>query len=198
MESRHSGAGAVMKKTVALLVVSLFGIVMPVTGQSSPDPGNPDVVSMDSIQVQPGEKFVMSVKVLADDTTLHNDKKWVGVGSFCIPLKYDAKALKIDSVNFLGTVSEWDERFTNPKIDTGFISFGGIHNIAGKDNPVFLSPTQPTEIVRIFGRVDKNTKPGEYGFELTIDPIQRDAYLGSIDGVNGWKPKFNLGKIIVK
>jgi hypothetical protein len=187
-----------MKRIIILLVISLLGIVVAATAQSAPDPGKPDVISMDSLAVKPGQNFVMSIKVMADDTTLHSGKNWVGVGSFCIPLKYDSKALKIDSVTFVGIIAEWDEQFTNQKIDTGFISFAGIHNIAGKDNPVFISPDKPQEIVKIFGRAQENAQPGTYSFEVTIDPIQKNAYLGSIDGVNGWKPKFIPGKILVK
>lgn len=187
-----------MKKTAVLLIVALLGFVMPVIAQSSPDPGQPDIVSMDSLQAKPGEKFVMSIKITADDTTLYSEKRFVGVGSFCLPVKYDPSVLKIDSVNFVGTVAEWDERFTNQKIDTGFISLVGIHNIAGKDNPVFHSPNTPKEIARIYGRVEAKATAGAYSFDLTIDPIQKDAYLGSIDGVNGWKPKFVPGKVVVK
>ncbi|OGC95197.1 MAG: hypothetical protein A2W25_01975 [candidate division Zixibacteria bacterium RBG_16_53_22] len=187
-----------MKKTILLSVIALVGIVIAAIAQSAPDPGKPDIISMDSLSVKPGQDFVMSIKVLADDTTLHGGKKWVGVGSFCIPIRYDARALKLDSASFEGTIAEWDESFTNQKIDTGFISFAGIHNIAGNDNPVFISPDKPQEIVRIFGRVKKDARPGIYTFELTIDPIQKNAYLGSIDGVNGWKPSFIPGKIVIK
>jgi hypothetical protein len=187
-----------MKKIIVLLAIFLMGITLPVVGQSAPDPGKPDVVSLDSISVRPGQEFIMSIKITADDTTFQGNQKWVGVGSFCIPLKYDSRALRIDSVNFVGVIADWDERFANQKIDTGFISFAGIFNIGGKENPVFISPDGPQEVVRIFGRVLKEARPGTYGFELTIDPIQKDIYLGSIDGVNGWKPKFMPGKIAVK
>jgi hypothetical protein len=101
-------------------------------------------------------------------------------------------------VRFVGTIARWDEKFTNLRIDTGFVSFAGIHNIAGADNPVFHSPVKPEEVVKLFGTVKKEAKPGVYIFETTIDPIQKDAYLGSLDGLRGWRPQFKLGKVVVK
>jgi hypothetical protein len=164
---------------------------------SASDPGKPDLIIMDSIQVKPGGSAVMSVKVIADDSTFYNKKNWLGVGSFCLPLKYDKKALIVDSTKFAGVVSEWDEKFTNARIDTGFVSFAGIYNIAGADNPVVFSPEKQHEFIQIFVRVDKAAKPGTYLFELTSDPIQDEAYLGSIDGYNSWKPGFVAGKVVV-
>jgi hypothetical protein len=180
------------------MTICLFGLAFSAIAQSSPDPGRPDLVILDSVAVEPGKPFTLSLKVQADDTTFSSEMKWAGVGSFCLPLKYNSKALKIDSVKFTGTVAQWDERFTNAKFDTGFISFAGIHNIAGKDNPVLLSPDKPEEIAKIFGSVHQDAKPGVYHFELTIDPIQKEAYLGSIDGMNGWKPKFIPGTVVVE
>jgi len=180
------------------MALIIFGSVMPVVGQSAPDPGRPDIISMDSLMLKPGQGFIMNLKIMADDTTFRSDQKWAGVGSFCLPLKYDAKALKLDSVKFVGAIAKWDEKFANKKIDTGFVSFAGIHNVGGDDNPVFLSPDSPTEAIKIFGHVLKDAKPGTYTFEFTIDPIQKSPYLGSIDGVNGWKPKLIPGKIVVE
>ncbi len=187
-----------MKNLTTLLIISFLGSFISVTAQSSPDPGKPDTVAMDSVSAGPGQTFALSLWIQADDSTFRVEKFWVGVGSFCIPIKYDRTAIRIDSVKYIGTIAEWDEKFTNAKIDTGFISFAGLHNIAGKENPVFLSPDKPQEVVRMFGSVLKGAKPGLYSFEMTIDPIQKDPYLGSVDGVNGWRPQFRPGKVLVK
>jgi hypothetical protein len=187
-----------MKRITLSIIVLLLSITAISLAQNSKDPGKPDQVFFDSITVKAESSFIMPVMVFADDTTTYNEKKWPGVGSFCIPLKYDSKSLKIDSVKFVGTIAEWDERFTNPKIDTGFVSFAGLHNIGGKENPVFLTTEGPQEIARIFGSIRKEAKSGVYLLELTIDPIQREMYLGSIDGVHGWKPDFRPGKVVVE
>jgi hypothetical protein len=173
-----------------LLLVSLAAIAA--------DPGKHDFVLMDSIRVKPGDSGIMTIRVQSDDTTTYNGKNWVGVGSFCLPIKYNRSVIKLDSVKFTGSVKEWDEKFTNPKIDTGFVSFVGIYNIGAKDNPPLFSPKIPQEIIKIFFGVNKDAKPGKYLFELTIDPIQKEAYFGSVDGFNSWKPEFVPGIVIVR
>jgi len=162
------------------------------------DPGKPDLVRMDSVSVSPGESFVLGLHVRADDVTSHDNKEWKGVGTFNIPLKYDDAAIRLDSVKFVGVFSKWDEKFTNLKIDTGFVAFSGIHNIAGGDNPVLHSPKKAEEVIRLFATVSKDAVPGVYLFETTYDPIQKDLFLGSIDGFHSWRPQFTPGKVVVK
>jgi hypothetical protein len=162
------------------------------------DPGKQDIVFMDSIRAKPGDSGMMTIRAQSDDTTTYNGKNWVGVGSFCLPIKYNRSVIKLDSVKFTGSVKEWDEKFTNPNIDTGFISFVGIYNIGAKERPPLFSPKIPEEIIKIFFSVNKDAKPGKYLFELTTDPIQKDAYFGSVDGINSWKPEFIPGKVIVR
>jgi hypothetical protein len=186
-----------MKKFTLFFLIAISGIALTATAQSSPDPGKPDLVLIDSVASAPGKAFMISIRLVVDDTTQHNDKTWVGIGSFCIPLKYDSRALKMDSVKFVGTLANWDEKFTNSKIDTGFISFAGIHNIGGPDNPALFSPGGPEEVIIMFGSVKEGATPGLYKFEITVDPLQKDMYLGSIDGMHGWKPKFIPGRILV-
>src|SRR5512139_1640532 len=79
------------------------------------DPGKSDMVIMDSLAAKAGQSLVMPVKIMADDTTNLAGSQWIGIGTMCIPLKYDLKAFKIDSVKFVGTMAKWDEKFTNRK-----------------------------------------------------------------------------------
>ncbi len=186
-------------KTTAIIGGCLLAamIFSPNISFAAGDPGKPDMIVMDSVLVKDGGNGEMAVKIIADDSTFYNSKIWLGVGSFCLPLKYDKSVLAVDSTKFMGVVKDWDEKFTNSKIDTGFVSFAGIYNIAGADNPVVYSPETPLEFIRIFFHINKGTKPGTYLFELTEDPIQKEAYLGSIDGFNSWKPGFIAGKVVV-
>ena len=161
------------------------------------DPGKPDIISMDSVAVKVGKPAELAIRIQADDTTDYNGTSWVGVGSFCLPIKYDCNVIKLDSVKFIGALKDWDAKFTNPKIDTGFISFAGIYNTGGSENPSLHSPGKPEEIIRIYLQVAKGAKPGMYPFELTIDPIQNELYVGSVDGFHSWRPEFKPGKIVV-
>jgi hypothetical protein len=113
-------------------------------------------------------------------------------------LKYDKQAFKIDSVKFTNELAQWEMKFTNPKIDTGFISISGIYRVVGKEKPVLFNPDKAQEILKMFITVNKDAKPGTYFFELTTDPIQNSAFLSSTDGINGWQPVFVPGKIVVK
>jgi hypothetical protein len=177
----------------------IFGVALIYPGLLfAADPGSPDHISLDSILAKPGQSIELSLKVKADDSLLYNNKYWAGVGSFCIPLRYDQNAIKLDSVKFKGIVAKWDEKFTNPRIDTGFVSLVGIYNIGGEENPALISSDKAEEIARIYGRVNPKAKAGTYSIDLTVDPIQKELYFGSIDGVESWKPVFVPGKIVVK
>jgi hypothetical protein len=183
-----------MKKYALIISLALLSPAISFAA----DPGKLDIVSLDSITAKPGAAIVLGIKIKADDSLLYNGKYWAGVGSFCLPLKYDRMAIKIDSAKFDGTLSRWDEKFTNAKIDTGFISFVGIYNIGGDDNPVLLTGDKSEDAIRIFGHVSKDAKPGIYLFELTKDPIQNELYFGSTDGMDSWTPVFVPGKVVVK
>lgn len=189
-----------MNKRIFCIMALLSSMILGEAANAAdrPDPGVSDQIIMDSVVVKPGESTVLKLRALADDITTHNKREWKGVGSFCIPLKYDMNAIRIDSARFVGSVSKWDEKFTNSKIDTGFISFAGIYNLGGGDNPALFSAEKPEEIIRIFATVAKDAAPGPYLFELTPDPIQKELYFGSIDGYHSWKPQFQPGKIVVK
>jgi hypothetical protein len=165
--------------------------------QRAVDPGKPDIVSLDSVQAKAGQNVEMALRVLIDDKTSFNDKEWEGIGSFCIPVKYDIAAVKIDSVRFKNTVLKWDEKFTNKNLDSGRVSFAGIYTLAGAEKPALYSPKEPMEIAVIYMKVKPDTKPGKYLFELTTDPLQGDMYFGSTDGFHSWKPQFVAGKLVV-
>lgn len=165
--------------------------------QRTVDPGKPDIVSLDSVQAKAGQDVVMGLRVLIDDKTSFSDKNWEGIGSFCIPVKYDLAAVKIDSIRFKNTLLQWDEKFTNKNIDSGFVSFAGIYTLSGKEKPALYSPKDPMEIAVIYMKVKPDTKPGSYLFTLTTDPLQGDMYFGSTDGFHSWKPKFVTGKLVV-
>jgi hypothetical protein len=162
------------------------------------DPGKPDLVVLDSLQAKPGQSVEMSLRVVADDTTQFSDKNYVGIGSFCIPFKYDVNVIKIDSVRFKNTLLKWDEKFTNPKFDTGFVSLGGIYTLTGAEKPALISPKEPLEIARFYLSILPDAKPGKYAFEITKDPRQGNMYFGSVDGYHSWRPVFSGGKVVVK
>jgi hypothetical protein len=191
-------------KTILLIMVAVLCFTTeliaqkPEESQRLIDPGKTDLIVLDSIQAKAGQSAVMAVKALVDDTTFFSDKNYVGVGSFCIPFKYDVSAIRVDSVKFENTVLSWDEKFTNPKIDTGFVSLGGIYTLAGKEKPALISPKEPMEIARIYLSVLPDAKPGKYSFEMTRDPRQGDMYFGSIDGYHSWKPVYMGGMVVVK
>ncbi len=162
------------------------------------DPGKPDEIIMDSVLTAAGQKVELGIRFWVDDTVKQDGKQWYGIGTLCIPIKYDSKAFKIDSVNFMGTMSKWDEKFTNAKIDTGFISINGIHSLGGKEKPTIFTSGKPEQMLKLFISISQNAKTGVYDFQLTADPLQKELYFGSPDGVHSWKPKFVPGKIFVK
>jgi hypothetical protein len=162
------------------------------------DPGQPDLLVLDSVQAKAGQSVEMSLKTLVDDTTWFSEKNYVGIGSFCIPFKYDARAMKVDSVKFQNTLLQWDEKFTNPMIDTGFVSLGGIYTLAGKEKPALISPVEPMEIARFYLSILPAAKSGKYEFEITTDPRQGKMYFGSVDGYHSWVPVYSGGVVIVK
>jgi len=155
-------------------------------------------VILDSVEVSAGKEFIIGVSVIADKIAPDEEPGKMGFGSFCIPLKYDRELFVVDSVVFINTLTDWDEKFTNPKIDTGFISLAGIFDLGGKDNPPVYTPDKPERIAEIFFTADKNAKKGIYEIELTIDPRQNKIYLGSPKGVVAVTPKFKPGIIIIK
>jgi len=161
------------------------------------DPGRTDMVIMDSLTARAGQSLAMPVKILADDTTETGGSRWVGIGTMCIPLKYDLKAFKVDSVKFVGTMAKWDEKFTNLKFDTGFVSLNGIHDVGGQNNPMLFAPIEPEEIAKIYITVKKDAPIGTFQFAVTKDPIQGEYYLASGDGLTSWKPKIIAGRITV-
>jgi hypothetical protein len=166
--------------------------------QSLIDPGKPDLIVLDSVQTKAGQSVEMALRALVDDTTWFSERSYVGVGSFCIPFKYDVNVMKVDSVKFKNAVLSWDEKFTNPKFDTGFVSLGGIYTLTGKEKPALLSPKEPTEIARIYMSVLPDAKPGNYVFEITKDPRQGNMFFGSIDGYHSWRPVYVGGKVVVE
>ncbi|UCC79650.1 MAG: hypothetical protein JSW64_15520 [Candidatus Zixiibacteriota bacterium] len=155
-------------------------------------------VILDSVEVSAGKSFVVSVNVIADKIDPGEEPGKMGFGSFCIPLKYDKEAFVADSVVFMNTLTEWDEKFTNPKIDTGFVSLSGIYDMGGKDNPPVYTPEKPEKIAEIFFTAGKKAEKGSYEIELTKDPRQSYIYLGSPKGVVSVTPKFIKGIIVVK
>ncbi len=162
------------------------------------DPGKPDLIVLDSVQTKAGKSVEMALRALVDDTTWFSERNYVGVGSFCIPFKYNASVMKIDSVKFKNAVLSWDEKFTNPKFDTGFVSLGGIYTLVGREKPALISPKEPTEIARIYLSVLPDAKPGNYAFEITKDPRQGNMFFGSIDGYHSWRPVYVGGKVVVE
>ena len=190
-----------MKQQITLTLAALVSAMIfwaPYLKAEDQDPGKPDTVRTESIKAKAGKQAIIGMKIFADDSIFYNDKPWVGVGSLCIPLKYDANAFKLDSIKYTGTLAQWDEKFTNPRIDTGFVSIGGIYSIAGKDRPLIHCPDSSQTMALLYITVNKTAKPGAYKFEMTDDPVQKEAYLGSPNGVNGWKPVFASGKIVIE
>lgn len=155
-------------------------------------------VMLDSVEVASGKAFVVGVNVIADKISDDEPEGKMGIGSFCIPLKYDRESFSADSVVFLNTLAQWDEKFTNPAIDTGFISLSGIYDMGGKDNLPVYTPDKPERIAEIYFRAKKKTKPGIYTIELTSDPRQNKIFLGSTLGVKAITPKFKPGVIVVE
>jgi hypothetical protein len=155
-------------------------------------------VILDSVEVAPGKTFAVGLLVIADKIADDEPQGKMGFGSFCIPLKYDKESFAADSVVFLNTLSQWDEKFTNPKIDTGFISLSGIYDMGGKDNKPIYTPDKPEKIAEIYFTARKKAKPGTYTIELTSDPRQNKIFLGSPLGVKAITPKFRPGVIVVK
>jgi hypothetical protein len=188
-----------MKQKTTIKLAGLFcALVIWAPYLHAGDPGKPDTVITDSVNCKPGQNVMIGLKIFADDSVLYNNKYWVGVGSLCIPLKYDTKAFKLDSIKFVGTLGKWDEKFTNPRVDTGFVSIGGIYDIASSSKPVIYSPDSAQTMAEMFVTINRNAKPGNYAFEMTDDPVQKEAYLGSPDGMDGWKPVFISGKIVIE
>jgi hypothetical protein len=181
-----------------ILNVIALCLVLITNAFSIQDPVVPDTLKLQDIEIKAGRNGVMSISIVADDTTFFNDQTWRGIGSFCIPLKYEKKVLKVDSVRFEGNVAKWDEKFCNSKIDTGFVSLAGIYNLGGDDNPAIYSPGKSEIIASLYFTAAKDAPAGLYGVILTHDPIQKEMYCGSIDGLNSWKPIFVPGKITIK
>jgi hypothetical protein len=155
-------------------------------------------VILDSVEVSPGKAFSVGMYVIADRIAEDETDGKMGFGSFCIPLKYDSESFTAESVDFLNTLENWDEKFTNPRIDTGFISLSGIYDMGGKDNTPVFTPDKPEKIAEIHFKAKKKAKPGIYTIELTIDPRQNKIFLGSPIGVKSVTPKFKPGVIVVK
>jgi hypothetical protein len=155
-------------------------------------------VILDSVEISAGEHFVVGINVVAD--RIANDEKpgRMGFGSFCIPLKYDKTAFVADSVIFLNTLAEWDEKFTNVRIDTGFVSLSGIYDMGGKDNPPVYTPDKQEKIAEIYFTAEKKAEKEIYTIELTRDPRQDNIFLGSPTGVVSVRPKFKPGIVVIK
>jgi hypothetical protein len=191
-----------MKTKLLIVILALCACVWVVAqaqeeSQKLVDPGKPDQILLDSLQAKAGQSIKMGLQVLVDDETSFDGKTWSGVGSFCIPLKYNPSVIKLDSVIFRNMVNQWDEKFTNKGIDTGFVSLAGIYTLKGAEKPAIISPDKPLEIATFFMQIKAGAKPGKYTFELTKDPLQGGLYFGSIDGYHSWKPAFTSGKVIV-
>jgi hypothetical protein len=183
-----------MKTILACVIMILMGAVCCLAA----DPNAPDTIKLQEIELTAGHSGVMNLSIISDDTTNFNDNTWQGIGSFCIPLKYDRSIMKVDSVKFEGVVAQWDEKFCNTKLDTGFVSLAGIFNLGGADNPPIHSPGKYEIIAGIYFTIAKKAPNGIYGVILTKDPIQNEMYCGSTDGFHSWKPEFVPGKVIIK
>ena len=153
---------------------------------------------LDSVEVTPGSAFSVNIQVIAGKIADDEPEGKMGFGSFCIPLKYDKDSFTADSVVFFNTLTQWDEKFTNPKIDTGFVSLAGIYDMGGKDNKPVYTPDKPEKIAEIFFTAKKKIKPGVYKIDLTEDPRQNWIYLGSPVGLKSITPVYVPGKIVVK
>ena len=184
----------IFKSTLLWGIIILLAGASPVLSIES----EKHTVILDSVEVSAGEPFVIGISVIADKIAPNEESGKMGFGSFCIPLKYDNEAFVVDSVAFINTLAAWDEKFTNPKIDTGFVSLSGIYDMGGKDNTPVYTPDKPERIAQIFFRADKNAEKGIYEIELTRDPRQNKIYLGSPKGVVAVTPKFKKGIIVVK
>ncbi len=192
-----------MKFRLTVLLTIFMGIaglsaMAKEESQKLMDPGKPDQIILDSVLVKPGQNAEIALRVIVDDTTSFTDKNWVGIGSFCIPLKYEKAAMTVDSVKFRNTLLKWDATFANAKTDTGFVSLAGIYTLTGNEKPPLFSPVEPMEIVRLFITAKADAKPGTYAFALTKDPRQGEVYFGSIDGYHSWQPVFNPGKVVIQ
>lgn len=187
--------------TLNRLALMLFGGILlsfAVGYTASPKYSDKHAVILDSVEVTGGESFVMGISVIADQIDPKEDSDKKGAGSFCIPLKYDKEAFVADSVVFMNTLSAWDEKFTNPKLDTGFVSLAGIYDMGGRDNPTLYNPGTPERIAEIFFTTVKKAKKGTYAIELTRDPRQNEIYLGSSMGVMSVIPRFEKGIVVIK
>lgn len=175
------------------LIINIFSVFSLNAAES-----DKHIVMLDSIEVTIEQSFSIGLSVIADKIAPDEKPGKMGFGSFCIPMKYDKDAFVADSVVYKNTLTSWDEKFANPKIDTGFVSLAGIYDMGGKDNTPIYSPDEPEKIAELFFSVRDGAKPGAYKIELTIDPIQRKIFLGSTNGLNSVTPRFKPGIIIVK
>jgi len=185
--------GIIKKTALWGVIILLFAGVSGVSAESEKH-----AVVLDSVEASAGEHFVIGVSVMADKIAEDEKPGRMGFGSFCIPLKYDKNAITADSVVFMNTITEWDEKFSNPTIDTGFVSLAGIFDMGGKDNPPIYSPDKFEKMAEIHFTANKKAKTGVYKIELTRDPLQDRIYLGSPNGIKSVNPRFKAGIIVVK
>ena len=175
------------------LIINIFYIFSLNAAQS-----DKHTVILDSIEVIIEQSFSVGLSVIADKIAPDEKPGKMGFGSFCIPMKYNKDAFVADSVVYKNTLISWDEKFANPKIDTGFVSLAGIYDMGGKDNTPIYSPNKPEKIAELFFSVRESAEPGVYKIELTIDPRQNKIFLGSPNGLNSVTPRFKPGIMVVK
>ena len=188
-----------MRKTDLKSIIITGVIFIAAIGSiAAAEESNNHAVLLDSVEVSAGESFVLGLSIMADRIDPDEVSGKEGVGSFCIPMKYNRDMFVVDSVVFINTLSKWDEAFTNPKTDTGFISLAGIYDMGGKDNPTMYNPGKPERSAEIYFSASKKAKPGIYKIELTRDPRQGNIYLGSSLGVKAVVPKFKSGIVVIK
>jgi len=185
--------GIINKTALWGIIILLFAGVSVMSAESEKH-----AVALDSVEVAAGEHFVIGINVMADKIAEDEKPGRMGIGSFCIPLKYDKSAITADSVVFVNTITEWDEKFSNPTIDTGFVSLAGIFDMGGKDNPPIYSPDKFEKMAEIYFTVNKKAETGTYKIEQTRDPLQDRMFLGSPNGIQSVNPRFTPGIIVVK
>lgn len=187
-------------KISKIKVTVLWGIILLLAGGVSVYSAESEnhAVILDSVEISAGKSFVVGINVVADRIAEDEKPGKMGFGSFCIPMKYDKTAFVVDSVTYLNTLLEWDEKFTNPKVDTGFISISGIYDMGGKDNPPIYTPDKQERIVEIHCTANKKAPKDIYKIELTRDPRQDNIFLGSPTGVVSVRPQFKPGIVVIK
>ena len=186
-----------VSKIIYLCVV--IGIILSITAVELHADGNQNIVVLSHVKAAPGGEFSVDVYFTTNNQHENNGKSYTGIGSFCIPMLFDAEFFAVDSVKFFNTITTWDEKFSNSIPDSGFISIAGIYDMGGKaNNPLNTGTDKSEHVATLYFHAKDDAKPGEYPINLTVDPRQGKPYFGSPDGVQAWLPEFTPGKIIIE